>query len=290
MIAQPFEYYAPESVSEALKLLGKHENSRVLAGGQSLIPMMKLRLSAPSHVIDLGHIAELSYIAEENGNIRIGAMSTHNQVETSETLRSKCPLLAEVAGRIGDVQVRNLGTIGGSVSHADPAADYPAGLQALRAKVRLISAKGERTIGIDEFLVDAFTTALNPGEILYEVIVPADQPGPEGAPGSAYLKHQQPASGFAVAGVAAQIGVKGGKVSLARVGVSGVASKPFRAAKVEAALEGKPATAETLAAAAKLVTEGVEALSDVYAGADYRTHIARVYTRRALEAALGRAR
>ena len=120
MIAQAFEYYAPESVSEALKLLGKHENSRVLAGGQSLIPMMKLRLSAPAHVIDLGHIAELNYIVETNGTIRVGAMSTHNQIETSETLRNKCPLLAEVASRIGDVQVRNLGTIGGSLSHADP--------------------------------------------------------------------------------------------------------------------------------------------------------------------------
>ena len=286
MIAQPFEYYAPESVSEALKLLGKHENSRVLAGGQSLIPMMKLRLSAPAHVIDLGHIAELNYIVETNGTVRIGAMSTHNQVETSETLRQKCPLLAEVASRIGDVQVRNLGTIGGSLSHADPAADYPAGLQALRAQVRLVKAKGERTVGIDEFLVDAFTTALQPGEILYEVIVPADAAGV----GSAYLKLQQPASGFAVASVAAQVSAKGGKIALARVGVSGVATKAYRAKAVEAALEGKPATAAGISEAAKRATEGVEALSDIYADAAYRTHIAQVYTRRALEAALARAK
>jgi carbon-monoxide dehydrogenase medium subunit len=286
MIAQPFDYFAPESVSEALALLGRHPEGRVLAGGQSLIPMMKLRLSSPSHLIDLGRIAELNYIVETNGHIRIGAMSTHSQVETSETVRQKCPLLAEAAGHIGDVQVRNLGTIGGSLSHADPAADYPAALQALRAQVRLVSAKGERTMAIEEFLVDAFTTALEPGEILYEVIAPVD---PRGA-GSAYLKLQQPASGFAVVGVAAQIGVKEGNISLARVGITGVASKSYRARLVETALQGRPAAAATLAEASRLAAEGVEPLSDMYAGADYRAHTARVYTRRALEQALARAK
>ncbi len=286
MIAQSFEYHAPESVSEALRLLGANENSRVLAGGQSLVPMMKLRLSSPAHLIDLGHIAELNYIVEEGGKIRIGAMSTHNQVETSETLRAKCPLLAEVAGSIGDVQVRNMGTIGGSVAHADPAADYPAGLQALRAQVRLMGAKGDRTIGIDEFLVDAFTTDLKPGEILYEVIVPADAPGI----GWAYRKLQQPASGFAVASIAAQLGVKGGKITMARVGVSGLASRAFRAKAVEDALDGTPATAASLAEAAKLVNRGVDPLSDIFAAADYRAHVAQVYTRRALEAALAGAK
>ena len=286
MIAQSFEYHAPESLSDALRLLGANEDSRVLAGGQSLIPMMKLRLSGPAHLIDLGHIAELHYIVETNGSIRIGAMSTHNQLETSETLRQKCPLLADVAARIGDVQVRNLGTIGGSLSHADPAADYPAGLQALRAQIRIVSAKGERTLGIDDFLVDAFTTALEPGEILYEVTVPADRSGV----GSAYLKQQQPASGFAVAGVAAQLAVTGGKISMAHVGITGVASRPYRAGAVEAALEGRPATSATLAEASRLAAEGVEPLSDVYAAADYRAHVARVHTRRALEAALARAK
>ena len=286
MIAQSFDYHAPESVSEALRLLGAHEDSRVLAGGQSLIPMMKLRLSGPAHLIDLGHIAELNYIVETNGAVRIGAMSTHNQLETSETLRRKCPLLAEAAGRIGDVQVRNLGTIGGSLSHADPAADYPASLQALRAQVRLVSAKGERTVGIDEFLIDAFTTALGPQEILYEVIVAADQPGI----GSAYLKQAQPASGFAVVGVATQLGVKGGKITLARVGITGVGSRSYRAKAVEDALAGQPANAESLAAAAKLAADGVEALNDLYAAADYRAHLARVQTRRALQAALARAK
>ncbi len=286
MIPQSFEYSAPESVSEALRLLGSVENSRVLAGGQSLIPMMKLRLSGPAHVIDLGRIAELHYIAQTNGSVRLGAMSTHNQVAVSETLRRSCPLLAEVAGRIGDPQVRNLGTIGGSTAHADPAADYPAALQALRAQIRLVGAGRERTVSAEDFFLDAFTTALGEGEIVYEVIVPADAPGL----GSAYVKLQQPASGFAVAGVAAQVAVSGGQISVARVGITGVGAKSYVAQAVENALTGRPATAATLAAASRLAAQGVEALNDLYAQADYRTHLAEVATRRALEQALALAR
>ncbi len=284
MIAQPFDYAAPESLSEALQLLASAENARPLAGGQSLIPMMKLRLSAPSLLVDLGRIADLHYIAQTNGSIRIGAMSTHHQVATSETLRQNCPLLAEAAGRIGDVQVRNLGTIGGSLAHHDPAADYPAALQALRAQLRLVSQAGERTVSIEDFLVDPFTTSLRPGEIVAEVIVAADGPGT----GSAYLKLQQPASGFAVVGVAAQLGASNGAISLARVGLTGVAGKSYRARAVEQALEGKPVTAATLSGAARLAAEGVEPLNDLFAKADYRAHVARVYTRRALEQAFAR--
>jgi len=286
MIPQSFEYSAPESVSEALRLLGSVENSRVLAGGQSLIPMMKLRLSGPAHVIDLGRIAELHYIAQTNGSVRLGAMSTHNQVAVSETLRRSCPLLAEVAGRIGDPQVRNLGTIGGSTAHADPAADYPAALQALRAQIRLVGAGQERTVSAEDFFLDAFTTALGEGEIVYEVIVPADAPGL----GSAYVKLQQPASGFAVAGVAAQVAVSGGQISTARVGITGVGAKSYVAQAVENALVGRPATAATLAQASRLAAQGVEALNDLYAQADYRTHMAQVATRRALQQALALAK
>lgn len=286
MIPQSFEYSAPESVSEALRLLGSVENSRVLAGGQSLIPMMKLRLSGPAHLIDLGRIAELHYIAQTNGAIRLGAMSTHNQVAVSETLRRSCPLLAEVAGRIGDPQVRNLGTIGGSTAHADPAADYPAALQAVRAQIRLVGAGRERTVGAEDFFLDAFTTALGEGEIVYEVIVPADAPGL----GSAYVKLQQPASGFAVAGVAAQIGVGGGQIAVARVGITGVGARSYVAHAVEDALVGRPATAATLAEASRLAAQGVEALNDLYAQADYRAHIAQVAARRALEQALALAK
>ena len=286
MIPQSFEYSAPESVSEALKLLGSVENSRVLAGGQSLIPMMKLRLSAPAHLIDLGRIAELHYIAQTNGSIRLGAMSTHSQVAGSETLRRSCPLLAEVAGRIGDPQVRNLGTIGGSTAHADPAADYPGALQALRAQIRLVGAGRDRTISAEDFFADAFTTALGEGEIVYEVIVPADTPGL----GSAYVKLQQPASGFAVAGVAAQVTVNGDKIAVARVGITGVGSKSYAAKAVEDALVGQAATPATLAEAARLAAQGVDALNDLYAQADYRAHIAQVLTQRALELALARAK
>jgi carbon-monoxide dehydrogenase medium subunit len=284
MIPQPFDYSAPESVSEALKLLASVENSRVLAGGQSLLPMMKLRLSTPAHLIDLGRIAELHYIAQTNGSIRLGAMSTHHQVATSDTLRRSCPLLAEVAGRIGDPQVRNLGTIGGSAAHADPAADYPAALQALRAQIRLVRPGKERTVTAADFFLEAFTTALEPGEMVYEVIVPADAPGV----GSAYVKFQQPASGFAVVGVAAQVAVSGGKISTARVGLTGVAGKSYVATAVEQALTGRPAGA--IAEAARLATQGVEPLNDLYAQADYRAHLAQVATRRALEQALARAR
>jgi carbon-monoxide dehydrogenase medium subunit len=283
MIAESFAYHAPESVAEALKLLQSLENSRVLAGGQSLIPMMKLRLSTPAHLIDLGRIAALHYIAQTNGSIRVGAMSTHNQVATSETLRKHCPLLAEAAARIGDIQVRNMGTIGGSVAHADPAADYPAALQALRAQVRLVRSGGrERTVPVGEFFVDAFTTALEEGEILSEIIVPADAAGA----GWAYRKFQQPASGFSVCGVAAQLGVKGGKISQARVGITGVASKSYAAEAVEQALIGQPANSSILAQAAQRAADGVEPLTDLFAAADYRAHLARVETRRALEAAL----
>lgn len=286
MIAQAFDYSAPESVSEALSLLGSEENSRVLAGGQSLIPMMKLRLSGPAHLVDLGRIPELHYLAQTNGSIRLGAMTTHHQVAASETLRKSCPLLAEVAARIGDPQVRNLGTIGGSVAHADPAADYPAALQALRARIRLVSQGGERSLSAEEFFVDAFTTALAEREIVFEVIVPADTPDT----GSAYVKIAQPASGFAVVGVAAQLAVSAGSISAARVGITGVGSRSYIATAVEAALLDRPATAATFAEAARLAAQGVEPLNDLYAHGDYRAHLAQVATRRALEQALARAK
>lgn len=281
MIPASFDYSAPETITEALKLLSANPDSKLLAGGQSLIPLLKLRLAATGHLIDLGRVPDLHFLAEENGTIRIGAMTTHQQVETSELLRKKCPLLAATAGHIGDVQVRNRGTIGGSLAHADPAADYPAALLALEAKVRLVSAKGERVVGVDEFLVDALTTALEPGEIVAEIQVPAEKKGV----GISYRTLTQPASGFAIVAAAARLGVTNGKISLARVGITGVASKPYRAEAVEKALEGKAPDPETLAAASKAAAEGVEALSDLHASDVYRTHLAAVQVRRALEEA-----
>jgi carbon-monoxide dehydrogenase medium subunit len=283
MIAQNFEYEAPESLEEALSLLAGG-SAKALAGGQSLIPLMKLRLASPERVVDIGHIAELNYVREEQGEIRIGATVTHYDIESSPVLRGKCPLLAEVAGHIGDVQVRNLGTIGGSLAHADPAADYPAALMALEARVRLAGARSDRTVGIGEFLVDTFTTALAPGEIIREVIVPVEDRGA----GVSYQKSQQPASGFAIVGIAARVRKTGGKITLARVGVTGLGSKAFRAAKVEKLLEGTTGTAADLKKAAALVADGVDANSDLHASADYRRHLARVFAERALAAAVSR--
>ncbi len=283
MIPANFDYSAPETLSDALKLLADHPDSKVLAGGQSLIPMLKFRLAQPSHLVDLDRIPDLNFITEENGTIRIGAMTTHNQVETSELLQAKCPLLAKTAAEIGDVQVRNRGTIGGSIVHADPAADYPAALLALEAKVRLVSSGGERVVAIDDFIVDALTTAIEDGEVLAEVHVAAETNGT----GTAYRTIVQPASGYAVVGAAVRLGVTNGTISLARVGVTGVSSKAYRATAVEAALEGEAANAETFAAAAQHAAHGVEALSDIHASAEYRAHLASVQVRRALEDAAG---
>src|SRR5436190_5950752 len=175
MIPQNFEYSTPASLKEALTLLS-NTDAKILAGGMSLIPMMKLRLATPERLVDLSRVPGLSGIAEEAGAIHIGAMTTHHEIEDSALLRARCPLLAEAASTIGDVQVRNMGTIGGSVAHADPAADYPASLLALEAKVRLISATTDRTLSLEDFLVDTMTTAIEPGEIVREIIVPLERP------------------------------------------------------------------------------------------------------------------
>ena len=236
MIPQQFEYSAPKTLDEALGLLA--EGARPLAGGMSLIPMMKLRLSNPEHLVDLGRIKDLSYIREQGTVIHIGATTTHHDVESSPLLRGKCPLLAETASHIGDVQVRNMGTIGGSTAHADPSADYPAALQALEAKIVLRGAKSERTVPADEFFVDTFTTALEPGEIVREVIVPVDGEGT----GTSYQKVLQPASGFAIVGIAVRLRKSGDKISMARIGVTGLANRAFRAKEAEKALEGRSGT------------------------------------------------
>jgi carbon-monoxide dehydrogenase medium subunit len=279
MIPQNFDYSAPATLQEALALLADG-SAKVLAGGMSLIPLMKLRLAAPEHVVDLGRVPGLAYIRQAPDGIHIGAMTTHYQVESSPLLRSTCPLLAETASHIGDVQVRNVGTIGGSLAHSDPAADYPAALFALEARVRLASAKGERTLAIGDFLVDTFTTALQPGEIVAEIVVPAESP----RAGVSYQKMQQPASGFAIVGVAARVERSNGGLGLVRVGITGLASKAYRAANVESILQS---TGDVDKAAA-VVAGGVEPNSDLSASADFRRHMARVYTVRALRQALAR--
>jgi carbon-monoxide dehydrogenase medium subunit len=282
MIPQKFEYSAPKTLDDALELLAG--GAKPLAGGMSLIPMMKLRLAAPEHLVDLGKLKDLHYIREAGGAVHIGAIATHYDLETSALLRRKCPLLAETAAAIGDLQVRNMGTIGGSVAHADPAADYPGALQALEAKLILKGAKTERSVTAAEFFMDAFTTPLEPAEIVREVVVPAE----DLATGTSYQKMPHPASGFPVVGVAARIRRNSGKIEFVRIGVTGLSNHSYRAIAAETALEGKSGSASEIENAAALVVEGVDVNSDLHASSDYRRHLGIVYATRALKAALAR--
>jgi carbon-monoxide dehydrogenase medium subunit len=285
MIPAQFDYLVPRTLDEAVRLLGEHtDEAKVLAGGHSLIPAMKLRLAAPQILIDIGRIKDLSYIREEGGQIRIGAMTTYYEIESSERLREICPLLPETAAQIGDVQVRNKGTIGGSLAHSDPAADLPAAIIALGAEMVAVGAAGERVIKADDFFVDLMTTALDAGEILREVRVPV----PEEGSGQAYLKMAQPASGFAVVGVAVNLTRdQGGVCRSARVGVTGVASKAYRATGAEKALVGSSLDEQAINAAAAAIADGVSINGDLFASDQYRKHLAQVYARRAIRAASG---
>ncbi len=287
MIPANFDYIAAKSLDEALSLLAKHkDDAKLLAGGHSLLPAMKLRLAQPKVLIDLGKIKDLSYVKDDGGQVRIGAMTTHFQIETSDVLRRSCPLFLETASNLGDMQVRNKGTIGGSLAHADPAADWPAAVIAVNAEIVVVGEKGERAIKTDSFFVEMLTTALQPGEIIKEIRFTA----PKGKAGQAYMKVRHPASGFAVVGIAVSLTVDGGKCVSCGVGVTGVAPKAYRAGGVERALSGASLDPKTLANAAEHVADGVDANTDLFATGEYRKHLAQVYTRRALETAASRAR
>jgi carbon-monoxide dehydrogenase medium subunit len=288
MIPSAFEYVAPTTLQEAISLLSTHKDeAKVLAGGHSLLPMMKLRLAAPAYLIDLGRIPNLAYIRENGGRLQIGPMTTHFMVESSELLRQRLLALPEAAGTIGDVQVRNRGTIGGSLAHADPAGDLPAVMQMAEAQFRLIGPGGERTVPAEQFFVDLLTTALGPDELVAEIQMDV----PPARTGSAYLKVFQKASGFAIVGVATSVtlGTDGRVCQTVRVGITGVAAKSFRARGVEQALEGKTIDEAAIAVAAEHASDGVDALSDLHASGEYRLALARVYTKRALLRALTRA-
>jgi len=236
MIPAPFEYHAPSTVKEAIGLLERHgDDAKLLAGGHSLLPIMKFRLAQPKVIVDIGRIPGLDKIAAGGSTITIGALVTHDAVETSEALQKQCPLLCETASVIGDMQVRNRGTIGGSLAHADPAADYPGAILALDAEIVATGPKGNRTIPARDFFVEMLTTALVPTEVITEVRVPATAKGT----GTAYLKHAHPASGYAVVGVAVVVTMSGGKCEKIAIGINGVAGKAYRAAAVEKALTGK---------------------------------------------------
>jgi carbon-monoxide dehydrogenase medium subunit len=287
MIPSNFEYHVPKNLEDALRLLERHgDEAKVLAGGHSLLPLMKLRLAAPRYVIDIGHLRALHYIRAENGRIAIGALTTHAAVEASDLLRARCAVLAETAAEIGDVQVRNCGTIGGSLAHADPAADYPATVLALEAEIVIASSAGLRTVAASDFFVDMLTTQVRPGEILTEVRVPM-LPARAGA---CYRKLHQVASGFALVGVAARVTVdRGGKCESVAVGVTGVGPKAYRAEGVERLLRRKKMNPKLLAEAARHTAQGTEILSDLHASAEYRREMAGVFARRALECAFARA-
>ena len=288
MIPAEFEYESPATLDEALRLLGRHgDEAKILAGGHSLLPMMKLRLAAPRYIVDIGRLRGMDYIREEKGKIAIGALVTHAQVASSDLLRDKCPLLPETASVIGDMQVRNRGTIGGSLAHADPAADYPASILALDAEMIVQSSSGKRTIPAEKFFVDLLATGIRPGEILTEIRVPIRAEGE----GSAYRKFHQPASGFAIVGAAARITLgKGGKLDDLALGMTGVGSKAYRATAVEKALSGSGGTEKQVAEACAKAAQGVDPLSDIFASADYRREMASVFARRAIAAAIERAR
>jgi len=286
MYAANFDYYLPKTVAEAVELLRKNKNARVLAGGHSLLPSMKLRVSTPAALVDIGRLKGLAGIKVGKKEVKIGALTTHAMIAGSESLRKACPILAEAAALVGDVQVRNRGTIGGSLAHADPAADYPTVMMAVEATITAAGPKGDREIGADKFFKDLFTTALKPGEILTSVSVPA-YGGMKGM-GGAYLKHRHPASSYAVVGVAAMVGLKNGKVARVSLVVGGATANPMHAQAAEAALMGMAPDEANIAAAADKVD--IQAtMSDTYASAEYRVHLAKVLAKRALMVAAQRA-
>jgi carbon-monoxide dehydrogenase medium subunit len=287
MFPASFGYVAARSVDEALELMAQHgEEGKILAGGHSLIPAMKLRLSSPRTLIDLGTVPSLRGIRIDDGHLVIGALTVHADIASSDLVRKHMPGLAEAASVIGDMQVRNRGTIGGSVAHADPGADFPVILTALNASFVVQAATGSRTIAVDDFFTDFFTTAMNANEILTEIRVPLP---PAGA-GTAYAKLPHPASGYVVVSAGALIARQpSGSCATARIAIGGLGSTPIRAKATESELQGKALTPQIIAAAAAPAAENTDPVEDSYASAEYKQHMATVYVRRAIERAAERA-
>ena len=283
MISSPFEYSRATSLDDALaKLHASGGDGKFIAGGHSLVPLMKLRLSEPKLLIDIARIPGLSGIREKGGKIEIGAVTVHHDVAVSALLRKVCPMIAECAADIGDAQVRNRGTLGGSLAHADPAADYPAVMLALDAEIHLHGSKGARVVKAADFFKDLFTVDLGPDEIIAGV-----QFSP--VKSAAYAKLHQRASHFAIVGVAAAVDVKNGAIQSARIGITGASSHATRLTDVEKALAGKPASAATVEAAAKNAGAKLQDVnSDIHASAEYRRAMVDVFTERALKGALAR--
>jgi carbon-monoxide dehydrogenase medium subunit len=287
MFPASFGYFPAASVEEALELLTKYgDDAKLLAGGHSLIPAMKLRLASPRYLIDLGQVRGLTGLRVDGEILTIGALTVHADIASAEIVRQRVPGLAEAASVIGDLQVRNRGTIGGSVAHADPGADFPVILTALNASFVLQSRTGNRTVAADDFFLDFFTTALAANEVLTEIRVPL----PPSASGTAYAKLPHPASGYVVVSAGVLLNREpSGRCQSARIAIGGLSSGPLRANSTEDALRGQPLTPEIIAAAAEKASEGADPAADTYASADYKRHVATVYARRAIETAVGRA-
>ncbi|HKE87262.1 MAG TPA: xanthine dehydrogenase family protein subunit M [Vicinamibacterales bacterium] len=282
MIPTAFDYQRATSIDDALAKL-KASGGKLLAGGHSLVPLMKLRLSEPGVLIDIARIPGLAGVSEKDGEIEIGAATVHHDVATSALLREKCPFVADAASDIGDQQVRNRGTIGGSLAHSDPAADYPAVMLALEADILIKGSSGSRTVKASSFFQDLFTVDLASDEIIVGVrFAPVKS--------AAYAKLHQRASHFAIVGVAAALDVKGGKIQSARVGLTGAGTHAVRLSTVESALTGKPLSKATIEAASSNAGAEIKDInSDIHASEDYRRAMIPVFTRRALEAAMARA-
>jgi aerobic carbon-monoxide dehydrogenase medium subunit len=280
MIPAPFEYEVAESSDHAVELLGRFgEDAKLLAGGHSLLPLMKLRLAQPSALVDIGRVSDLSYVREDGDAIAIGALTCHEDVHFDETLRQHCPLVAHAAGEVGDPQVRHLGTIGGSVAHGDPASDLPSVLLTLDAEFVVHGPQGDRTVGAGDFFKGLFEVDLSPQEILTEVRVPKLQ----GA-GWSYQKFHARAQDWAVVGVAAVVKRSNGSIGSAQVGLTTMGETPLRATAVEQAL----ASGADVAAAAQEADRDTSPPSDPMGSADYRKELVKVLTRRALEEAMSR--
>lgn len=286
MIPASFQYFAPRTVAETISLLQQHsDDAKLLAGGHSLLPALKLRLAQSAVLIDITNVAELKGITAEGG-LTIGAGTTYHDIATSDAVRAGCLVLAECVGQIGDIQVRNRGTIGGSLAHADPAADLPAVVLALGATVHAQGPNGARGIAADDMFVGMLTSALEPDEVLKSVTFPIVGKGE----GATYAKLRHPASRYAIVGVAAYVKLDGGKVSACRIGVTGAGMIAVRQPAAEAALVGTAGDDAAIAAAGDAAGADIDYLGDIHASVEYREAMVKVYTRRALAEAIKRAR
>lgn len=287
MIPDRFEYFVAQTVPEAIGLLQRYgSEAKLLAGGHSLIPLMKLRLATPRYLVDLNRIRELSSIEQRDGSLRVGALTRHADLETSDLIRTRYPLVGDAARVIADPLVRNMGTIGGSLAHADPAGDWGAAMLAARAQLVVVGPRGKRTVPIDEFFVDTFTTVLQPDEILTEILIPQ----PSAGSGGAYLKLERKVGDFAIAAVGTQVVFDGkGTIEDAGIGLCNVGPVSLRAKRAEGALRGGKADHATIARAAQLAAEECDPVSDLRGPAEYKRDVVRVLTTRALRLVVQRA-